>query len=345
MSSALARPFTVGFFRCIVLTFALAACADVATAPVVSTGKVVPGVVRDQSWVSGSQVVVYSASGHPLVLDVPSQELRMDDGRVYLMDAEQTAKILSDFESTVSFDQLATEVETLPDPPPCGDGSGCWEPTNRVAPVGPLVRPVPTDKPQRTSGRRPARFHPEPEDAANLPTGSFSSSRRAAPTGLRVGAISRGRRFDYIVENPDCRSMKSDIITAMAAYRNERETVNQRWLDNGLSGFVYEAGRWVMHMTSSEVNAFVANIEADMVNKQESETRLDVMRVIYTSNGCGTITWAGQSSGGGGGGGGGGGSGMGGYGMTCNVETWQVSFDGGNTWRNIDVDVCQYATQ
>lgn len=304
----------------------MAACTDMPTAP--ATMNKVPVIRRDVSYASGSELVVVDQSGQKLRLVPSVGELRLDDGRVYIMSDTQMAEILSDFQATIAYDALASETESLPEPT-CDGMFGCEEQSTRVLPVAPMI---PRALKPKTADGRTSKYRLRVR--ANSGSGGFTRAhgfaRPMSPT------------FDYITALPNCRSMKMDLIAAMAGFRNERAAVTQRWLATGLSGFAYEAGRWIKRITLPEGNAFFAAIQADMVNKKQAETKFDVMRVLYTSSGCGTINWASQSSGGSGGGGTWNSTGGGGYAMTCHPETWHVSFDSGETWRNVDATVCEY---
>jgi hypothetical protein len=314
------------------VALAAAACSDAPSAPSAAI-KSVPTVAHDVSYQSGSQLVVVDQTGPTLTLDASAHELRIDDGRVYLLSSAQTAEFATDFQNTITYDQLSTQVQYLP-PPACGDFSGCYEGQTRVLPTVPILMQGKPDKDNRRGGHRVA---PEGFDPS---MGAFSVPQTTTSKPTLNGRIGTRPSFDDLTFLPDCQSMKTDIIVAMAAYRNDRATVDQRWLENGLAGFIYQAGRFVKSLTLPEANVFLANIEADLVAKRWSETNLDVMRVAYTSNLCGTISWAGANAGVSPAG-----TSISGYPMVCSVERWMISFDGGNTWRSINVDSCQFATQ
>jgi hypothetical protein len=66
----------------------------------------------------------------------------------------------------------------------------------------------------------------------------------------------------------------------------------------------------------------------------DSITKLNILAIWYSSNECGDNLWpdatmspvsAPRSSG---------------ISISCHTEGWEISFDGGQTWAPIDVEVC-----
>jgi hypothetical protein len=315
-------------------TLTIAACSDT-TAPgrtmAPFSGKIAIAGRKDlTSYQYGSLITVVDATGQTLTLDLVANEIRTDDGRVFLLSPDQTAVFATDFANTIIYDGLASEVQTLADHQVCHDTGGC---------VGEMTHSTPNEGFVR-SHINSQRFK------------SGGLSRRARPSAFGLGLSGTSRRdlslsgystpkFDYLSLMPDCESMKTDIVTAEAAYRSLRGELNHRLLDQGLAAFALTGGRYVLDLTLSgpEVAAVLAAIGADQVNKRSAETQMDIMRVLYTSQSCGTIGFDGASY-----------EGfsyqsVNGHTLICHFEWWTVSFDGGITSRSVGANVCEFAME
>jgi hypothetical protein len=319
-----------GAYRLLILAgiTLMSACSDAPTA-LRSASKTVPlKAKRSASYASGNFItIVDDSSSRTLTLDLSANEIQIDDGRVFLLSQDQTAEVATDFQNTLLYDALAADVITAAaDHQVCHDTGGCGEEMSRGV-------PDPASLVKRRGAPRGGQTRKRPMPpmfALGIPN---TASKNGSVSGFTTPT------FDILSILPDCESMRGDIVTAEANYRNAREVANQRMLDQGMSGFVYEAGRWIKRLTLPEANVIFAAMESDYANKRAAENKMDVMRVLYTSQGCGTISFAGDSY-----------NGftyqmVNGHTLKCHFEWWQISFDGGSTWRSVGVNVCEFDMQ
>jgi len=135
------------------------------------------------------------------------------------------------------------------------------------------------------------------------------------------------------------------MVMSMANYRDARAEANHRLLDQSLSLFALTNGRHILKLTvtAAEADAVAVGIlaaaGADQAAKRTAETQMDFMRVVYTTQLCGTVDFNGASY-----------SGfsyqsVNGRTLICHFEWWQVTFDGGQTSRSIGVNVCEFAME
>jgi hypothetical protein len=289
--------------------------------------KEVPSAAKhSMSYADASLVtIVDDASGRALTLDISANEIRIDDGRVFLLTPDQTAIAATDFQNTVVYDALATDVGTATDIQVCHDTGGCLNQMTRNLPTMRLpVQSTRSGPFRRGQGGKKATSPMLVLNSPNMQSNNGNISGLTAPA------------FDYLSIMPDCQSMKNDILASRAAYLNGRAAANARLLDQGLSGFVYQSGRLVKDLSLPELAVIFAGMEADYAFKASSESQMDLMRVLYTSQGCGTITFAGAES-------------WGytysivnGHTLVCQYQNWHVSLDGGATWRSVWVSVCAF---
>jgi hypothetical protein len=153
----------------------------------------------------------------------------------------------------------------------------------------------------------------------NKPTGQI-----LAPTTADFSSLSFGEQ---------CSQMAQEIIAEIALYRDRRTTLLGTLRDIAVDSFGFELGRYTLHGTTPTGAGIFATLEGYFANKQYEQTKLDIMRAIYTGSGCGTISWVG---------GGGGGEAMSGLTASCSYQTWGISRDGGETWREVTVFTCVY---
>lgn len=304
----------------------VSACSDAPTA-LQTRPKELPSVAKDvSSYADGSLVTIVDVSGRALTLDISANEIRIDDGRVFLLTPDQTAIAATDFQNTVIYDGLATEVQTAVDHQVCHDTGGCLGEMTRTLPT--MKFPLGRTKSGTLKSGQGGKRSTSPMLELNVPT---IMSKNGNISGLASPV------FDYLSILPDCQSMKEDILASRANYLNGRAAANARLLDQGLSGFVYQSGRFVKDLSVPELMVIFAGMEADYAFKASAESQMDLMRVLYTSQGCGTITFAGAESWGYSF------STVNGRSLVCHFENWHISFDNGATWRAVWISVCAFS--
>lgn len=311
--SAVLRSLATTLFAC---TIAACSSPDAPVAPVLSAND-----LQISAWTSymdpgGTRfTIVDEVDGTEYVLDVAAQRILFSDGRVLLLDAEQTDSALATFHGTVVSDEVAAELVALP-PPPKDD---CFDP----------------DCP------------PEP-----LTGGSSGASStivwRTVSEDEKTNRGWRGRRFgqnslanDGSVSTASSGDRCTDVANAALPARLEYKEKRSRWIPETWK-YAVSAGGDALIRFAPRGTFSAALFGAGMTDHLHARTSMSVLAFMWNSYNCGSrYVTAGpvirSGSGGSGGSGGGGGT------LVCKWENMEISFTGsGGPWYPVQVYVCEY---
>lgn len=260
-----------------------------------------------------SELTVFDAEdGTQYTLNIAAQEIRMSDGRVLRLDAEQTYKAIGTFSSVIATDPVADDLATIAD--------SCEIKCNEPFSVDPstedsdssldiIWRVVPKN-------RGPGRPKKTMGNAYSTPVFSFASA-----------VVS-------VQQSSTCNNIAS------GAYQKRQEYADNRtsWIKRIWNVAV---GETVGAMTKVIPTGSAAAVELNTMLYEASivHTQVNIMAVYWNTYSCSTKTvvvnpvyQGGTPSGSGGS--------IANY--TCVYESWQISFNNGATWDTIWVRVCGY---
>lgn len=249
--------------------------------------------------------------GVEYTLDIDQQEIRFSDGRVLILDPEQTSMAAATFHGTLVADAEASDLQNLPDPnctnpdPAfCGieaqSASGQSDPSStvlwRVASVG-------SETPNwRSAKRQQGRRRSNPDNA------SIASS---ADPCTDVANAALPKTLEYKTQR---NSFMKDVWAVAIA---EGVNLAKRFMPRG--------------------SAAAADFVNEVADHLHARTSMSVLAFTWNSYSCGSRNVTAGPIFVGGGGGGGAGN------FTCHYETWEISFTGWDgPWYPITVTVCSY---
>ena len=290
----------------------LAACAGEPFEPK-ATAKSPPEVRNLYSSINGSVVNIQDEfDGVGYTFDPSAKTVTHSDGRILDLADEQNVAVMNAFYGNVAADQTATDVGEV-----CTPENPCPEPT--FAPMAEGQSGVMLRRVERSS-----RSH-------------RSTANRF---GIRViGQIPQLMRRKNnggveLMSDYNCGDLATALRDAVTQYRYNRVNFVR-------DGFWSAVIVWVGYKLRADLpvgGAAAAKLLGDIVLNQEKRVALTILGTLWNSNNCSSqqIRVGNYYQGGAGGGGG---IPI----LRCHYETWQISIDGGNTWQNITVDVCEYA--
>jgi len=303
---------------------AVVACADQIppTAPAAST-RPTPSTLASSADPSAPVVtVIDEVTGDQYVLDVAAREMRVSGN-------EQTAQVASAFYGTVASDPVAADLETLQYE---GGGGGCDPATDPdcyqdAGGVGGestfLIRKLSTGPTWTHHGAgRNLQFAFEGGHAPPSP----GRGRAGIPrTSGDVGITSLG---------DPC----ADVVNAVLPSVSDYKSVRTRFVHHIVEGAVSEIVNGVQGKVIRPGSGVAIAVETAIADHYYVRVSMGVLALYWNAYNCGSkhVT-AGPFIRTGSGGGGGA--------LVCHYETWEISFDGGRTWSNINVTVCEYQVQ
>ncbi len=252
-----------------------------------------------------NNLYIVDDDGTGYTLDVASQEIRMSDGRVLILDAEQTTDAIGAFSRTITTDPISYEVSQLTYIPDCGQVV-CEYSSSPGQATGVLWRRSTSSDPGNRKGldigRRPSK-----------PTGGPTTAQSSSDRCSEVASIAVSRAQEYA-------NSRTSFIKSVWPFAVEEATnALKKFMPRGTSVAQYWADKIAQHYATS--------------------TAVGILAYTWNTYGCSdrrvTVGPVYMNSGGSGGGGGGGN-------YVCEDQRWEISFDGGQTWAPIWVKVCYY---
>ncbi len=318
--------------RCFFIIFAICMATACAESPTTPVNEEIPRNLRPvpspdlSSGGDNQSILVIDEFGESsLTLDIPSHEIRYGDGRVFTLTAQETADATTDFQGTIDYDLLSNSaLNSLCTPAnPCDLESAPIRGGEGQVQV--VLRKVKSDHPKKQAG---GQFGIHIRSIGNF-------NKALAQTLKTRGAPGQVTANNALGWPSTCSAMQRDIVTAVTAYRDQRRSVLRNFIDVAIGFFGFDIERQKLVLTSlSEMGQTVSAAALGLyAQKRYTETEMTIMRTLYTSAGCGTVTWSGP--------GGGGGGNTYGWNLVCHNETWQISVSGG-AYSNIEVSVCAY---
>ncbi|NUR34271.1 MAG: hypothetical protein HOQ30_09690 [Gemmatimonadaceae bacterium] len=227
---------------------------------------------------------------------------------------QETAVLATGFARLVEGDNVAGELSTVQNPPP----------PDTNASVSPFTGTHhPTLKQKRRKANAPAiLFRPAVRSTGDDDRHSGPGRRRATSPLMRTSFT-------------DCTDIARSIYYETPKWRSARQAYTDALNDltTKIVPEVDESGNWHLRLPSADDVLAVDQAGAEAKSK---ELELDYLAMQYSSFGCWNNTswdsvhaFTGSS-----------GSSVA---LSCHTEPWQISTDGGQTWTDIDADVCEYA--
>ncbi|MDQ6769972.1 MAG: hypothetical protein M3Z54_08295 [Gemmatimonadota bacterium] len=272
-----------------------------------------------------SQLSIVDDDGTQYTLNIAAQEIKMSDGRVLELNADQTALAIEAFYGVETTDPVAYDVASITyGPLPCSaddptccphPDTGCYMAQFRAAVPQVLWRRVGTSLHRNLPRRRGRGRRLNPRDTfgaiSNIEAFSFASAR-------------------FSMSDDVCGNIAGDAVSKAQAYFNTRTSfIKDVW------PLAVATGAAAIRRSLPMGSAAAAKFGELIANHEATRITVNVMAFFWNSYGCssrsvsgGTIVLAGGSSSGGS--------------LSCSIETWGISFDDGKSWHNIDVRVCQY---
>ena len=262
----------------------------------------------------GSEVTIYDEEdGERYTLNTVTREItRGSDGTVLVLDGEQAGLAATAFYGDVVADAVLNSFSDVCSPEnPCGSAmSGTLDDSATV--TSGLVLKKESEGPRTHRGSKfGTSFN------GNTPTKPFKSSRNTVD--LMYGDV--------------CSDIVNAVFQSRLDYRTHRTNFLREAFTYGTFVGVGVAARGFMPIGGLAAVRFTEKVAAG----QERRIAISILGWMWNSNYCGygqTVT-AGpviRSFGGGGN------ANM----LVCHDETWSISFDGGNKFVRITVEVCEY---
>lgn len=308
------------------LLIALAGCADDGpTSP--TRARHVPRTAPLASFASAvdaATITVYDDYGVGYTLDPARAEIRSSDGYIFELTASDLANATTAFVGAYEGDRAASTLAAAPPPPTSTDCelglSTCdhqWDVSDGGA--SPFV----------------------PEEGAE-------SSTAPSPSGVLIRRSDAGAPGAPLAAAPDADLGAAPLYLAGGSCQDIAgaiydATVNHRATRDGVLNVLKGAAAVTVTSVSYGIRIRLANIqglafklEVAAHDQLVATTQLNVLATLYASYGCWTGSWGSGT--------------VGGTSVAapstiskvCHTETWEISFDGGNTWSKQEVQVCEY---
>jgi hypothetical protein len=296
------------------LALSAAACTDAPPVAPETHDAVLPPPRAYTSWISGSSITLYDEDyGDAYTLNTETREIRRgSDGAILELTAEQAAAAATAFYGDAIADAVLNGFGSV-----CSPENPCAEPMGGKADGASssfiLTRESTND-----------RTHHGTTFGATIvgqpPLKPFKSSKKS---------------FDLMAGGGIC----DDIVNAVFQHKLEYASQRTSFLRDGFIQAVLigagVAGRRALPAGTFGAARFMGQIAA----AQDRKIAISVLGWMWNSYYCGAqpVT-AGPIVRGAGGGSGAG------Y-LSCHTETWAISFDGGNRWERISVEICDFVMQ
>ena len=298
-----------------------------------------------------SELSVYDEDGTLYTLSVSDREIRMSDGRVLVLEDDQINLAIEAFYGTIATDPVAADVSSLK-----YGTEGCSTPDSKVGceAQSRLLTPPNAlgEKPRSglptNSGARPSLpgqsksasrkllwSRPDDSRRSEIPRRVMprSRTRPTRPTAMgSLGSVAFAN-FSYAMFADPCTDIATDAVSKASAYFSKRTSfIKDVWpfaIVEGINGARRRIPRGY---------AVFARFAELIANHEASRIEVNILAFYWNSYSCSSrqVTVGPIFMGGGGGGGGGG--------VTCEWQTWKISFDNWRTSSSIWVQVC-YAMQ
>jgi hypothetical protein len=272
---------------------------------------------------SASELSIVDSDGTQYTLSIPDREIRMSDGRILGLTAEQTTEAAEAFYATMATDPVAQDVQTLsytPYDPNCPDPTKVCGEERNVIPLGTSTAPprILIRRPSSSRMDEPInRRHPQSKSRARAYKDRASNSIRVFSFAQYGGTA-----------NDACTNVVNNAVTTTSAYFNKRTSIIKEVWPSAVAEVGNALKKTIPYGTAiaTQFAAIVAEHRALVVN-------VNVLAFVWNSYNCSnrTVTAGPIFQAGGGGGGGG---------YTCESQHWSISFDNGSTWHGIWVTVC-----
>lgn len=324
---------------------------DVTTAPASERPGLQPNIKPAFTEVA-SELSVYDEDGTLYTLSVPDREIRMSDGRVLVLEDDQINLAIEAFYGTIATDPVAVDLSSLR-----YGSEGCSTPDSKVGceaqsrlltppnalgatprsglPMNSRARPSLPGQ-SNSAPRKLQWLRPDDSRRSEIPRRirPHSRTRPTRPTAMgSLGSVAFAN-FSYAMSANPCDDIATDAVSKASAYFNNRTSfVKDIW-----PLALMEAGNWARRRIPRGYAVF-ARFAEKVANHEASRIEVNILAFYWNSYSCSSrqVTVGPIFMGGGGGGGGGGG-------VTCEWQTWKISFDNWRTSSSIWVQVC-YAMQ
>jgi len=287
----------------------LAACAEPSVAPNAGLAKAPGSQLRLTSTVNedGSVMSMEGDDGYTYTLDMNAQHIRRSDGLTLLIDVEQTMQAANAFVSVIQADVVANHFGSSGSGEPrCGADTACVIEPNGIG--GPLLLDATS-----LDGEISPPFAATPFDPSS---GRGFSTMISAEYGLPTSFSS----------GDPCSDILQAVVPQVDAYRNKRSV-------GLMSVFTSVFGVGAMGQLTKSLPAGLAGAGTALyywvADQVYARTALGVMAWYWNTYDCTNKVPRWYM-------GGTGGRGV----LVCERDVWSISFDGGNTSKMVEVEVC-----
>jgi hypothetical protein len=315
---------------------------DVRTKPASESPRLQPNTKPAFTAVA-SQLSVYDEDGTLYTLSVPDREIRMSDGRVLVLEDDQMNLAIEAFYGTIATDPVATDISTLA-------YEGCSTPDSKVGceaqsrlltppdapgaeprgglPAGSSHRP-PLSGQSQSPSRKLLWWRPDDSRRSDSPRRimPYSRTRPTRPTAMgSLGSVAFAN-FSYATSTDPCHDIATDAVSRASAYFNKRTSfVRDIW-----PLAIVEGANWARRRVPRGYAVF-AKFAEQIANHEASRIEVNILAFYWNSYGCSSrqVTVGPIFMGGGSGAGS----------VTCEWQTWRISFDNWAHSSWISVRVC-----
>ncbi|MFL5580809.1 MAG: hypothetical protein ACJ8AO_10575 [Gemmatimonadaceae bacterium] len=308
------------------LLIALAGCADDGPTSPTRARRAPPTapLASFASAVGAGTVTVYDDYGVAYTLDPARAEIRSSDGYIFELTASDLANATTAFVGAYEGDRAAGTLAAAPPPTTSTDCelglSTCdhqWDASD--------------------GGGSP--FVPEEGAASSTvpaPSGVLIRRSDAAAPGAPLAAApdaDLGAAPLYLAGG-SCQDIAGAIYDATAHHRATRDGVLN--VLKGAAAVNVTAVSYGIRIRLANIQGVAFKLEVAAHDQLVATTQLNILATMYASYGCWTGSWGGGT--------------VGGTSVAapsiitkvCHSETWEISFDSGNTWNTQEIQVCEY---
>lgn len=318
-------------------------CSKDVTGPEAPNVKLPHSIALDE--VASQISVTDMVDGTVYTLDVPSQEIRMSDGRILGLDSAQTQQAIASFYAIQSSDPVASDMSGIDASYVCSYERPQWCRTDQTTRLAPPFEGMHFPKRPKYRARRLAT---SPSGASAAPSPIMI---RRVVTGREWGVVPPTSRMTYLgphltagtVPQPSfddwayadsgdpCTDIATDAYNKAQAYFNKRTSwIREVW------PIAVEVANEAMKRILPPGTAAAAAYNTKQIEQIVSMTSVNIMAVFWNSYGCSTRTvtvgpvYLGSSNN----------NSSSGGSWTCGNAPWRLSFDGGQTWHQFYVYTC-----
>ena len=315
----------------------LTGCATDATAPTDPSP-----TFRKQSTATASTITIWAENGDAYTLDPSALEIRASNGVAIELYPEDLPAAVTAFVAIHDGDALLTSTQNSPPPPPSPSECGL-EKCPATGDMNVMVGGFSVSATPALSVSPPADPGPKGRfpkwNGKTYPTSIILKRSHSPPernigrmqTDLAPSVITGLEISPYLVVNGwNCSQIYGAIVGSFPTYLASRLDAVTLLGAVAASAARFENGRLVVKRPN--VERLLVQLGAAATSAMIDKTAMAFMVTMYNSYGCHQIFVGGFN----------GGSLGGGLRLVCSPQTWIISGDGGSTWQEVKVSLCEF---